>query len=380
MIKLSFLNIFRRKSRATLSIVGMLIGLSAMVVLTALVDGTYNDMLNMVSMFQGVIVMEKDAVDPMLSKVDVSVKDKLESISGVRVVVPEIWGVPSKFEGESLGLSNLSLNMVFLYGVDVASYERLRGNGWLGDLYAGSMLKPGERSAVVIGKKLAEDYSKGVGSTLTVNGKRFRVKGILKTESDMLGGIIVMPIEDARELVVFPENKVSSFYVELMEPEKDKQMAKKIEFVLGGNLEANTSSDFSAQINSMLGNFRLVALFLGLLAALVAGIGIANTVLMNVLDRTAEIGTLRALGWTSFDVLKMVLLESTFLALIGSVLGIGFGVLLSIQLGNAGLQVLVTPQLLITTFMFGLAVGILAGLYPAYRASTMDPIKAIRGA
>ncbi|MBI5884649.1 FtsX-like permease family protein, partial [archaeon] len=115
------------------------------------------------------------------------------------------------------------------------------------------------------------------------------------------------------------------------------------------------------------------------LAALVAGIGIINTMLMSVLERFKEIGALKAVGWTSMNVLLMVLLESLFLGIVGGILGIGVGFLAGslIQL-LFGLSTKISLDLIIQSFLFALIISLAAGLYPAYRASKMDPIQALR--
>ena len=144
-------------------------------------------------------------------------------------------------------------------------------------------------------------------------------------------------------------------------------------------VEAVSASDLSSQFTGFIDNFRLVVFIVAAVAAVVAGIGILNTMLMSVLERFKEIGALKAVGWAKFDIVKMILFESIFIGVLGGLLGIIFG------LGGAaaleiffGLNTEVTLQLLFNSFMFSVLIGLIAGFYPAWVASKMDPIEALR--
>ena len=380
MIKLSFLNLFRRKSRTFLSVLGMAIGVGAIIGLVSVVGGVFNEYNSIIGGMQGVWVWEKDVIDQTLSKIDASLAGKISSVTGVRTVVPEIWVAPSALDGKPVGLTSGSQSMTAVYGVDLSKYGRLRSNAWIGELGKGSMLKPGESGYVVIGKTLADDHDKFIGSSIKVNGKRFKVKGILKSESEMLGGIIFMSIQDAREISGFPSSKVSSFFVELFDPSQDSVVAEKLGFVLGPDVDVMTTSDLSGIMSDTLGSFNIVVFLVGGLAAFVAGIGIINTILMSVLERTREIGALMATGWTGLDIMKMIIYESLFIGVIGGIAGILLGLLLSESVKAYGLPSVVTQDVVIESFVFAVVLGLLAGIYPAYRASRLDPIEAIRGA
>ncbi len=281
MLKLAFLNLFRRKSRTFLAVVGIVIGITALIALNAVVDGIYNEIDTVIGSFQAIMVMEKGSMDQTLSKLDESLRAKIESIQGVRVVVPEVWILPQTVEGKTLALSQ-SLIPPTIYGVDISAYRKLRGNGWIGELEKGEMLNSNDKYAVLMGKSLADDMHKFIGSSIKLNGQKFRVKGIVSSESELLGNLIIMDIDTAREIGGFPKDKVSSFYVEVIDPTEDRKVAKKINFALGSEVEANTASDFSEMFAGVMENFRLAALAIALISAFVAAIGIINTILMSV--------------------------------------------------------------------------------------------------
>jgi len=379
MLKLAFLNLFRRKSRTFLAVVGIVIGIGALIALNAVVDGIYNEIDTVIGSFQAIMVMEKGSMDQTLSKLDESLRTKIESIQGVRVVVPEVWVLPQTVEGKTLALSQ-SLIPATIYGVDISAYRKLRGNGWIGRLEKGEMLNSSDKHAVLVGKSLADNMHKFIGSSIKVNGRKFRVKGIVSSESELLGNLIIMDIDTAREIGGFPKDKVSSFYVEVIDPAEDRKVAKKINFALGSEVEANTASDFSEMFANVMENFRLAALAIALISAFVAAIGIINTILMSVMERYKEIGTLKATGWTNTNIMQMILYESTFIGIIGGIIGILFGTALSLYIPVFGIPTLIKLESVLYAFLFAFFVGVVAGLYPAYRASRLDPVEAMRGA
>jgi putative ABC transport system permease protein len=241
------------------------------------------------------------------------------------------------------------------------------------------MLSPGDKKKVLLGKNLAEDLDKFVGSKIKVNGETFQVKGILEAESDLYGSMMVTDLQSAREISSYDADKVSSFYVGLINPERDEEVAKLIKFKLD-DVDAIGSSGFSEQFGSVMENFRLVVFIIAAISAFVAGVGIINTMLMSVMERKKEIGALRAVGWTNLDVIRLIMYEAVFIGLLGGVLGLASGYSVSWAVQEfAGVKTIVTPELAIQSFLFAFLLGTIAGVYPAYRASKLDPIEALRG-
>ena len=381
MIKLSFFNLFRRKTRTALALLGIVIGVAAMTSMVSVVDGMYLEFSEVISQFQGVMVLEKDSMDQVFSQVDASFGSKIESINGVNVAVPEIWHLPSEIDGDSLGVGGMmTLSPIMVYGMDMDKYNKMRGGGWIVRIDRGSAITSNDKGQVVLGDKLADDYDKFVGSTIKLEGKKFRIKGIFEAESAMMEGIVVMNLSDAREISGFDEDKVSSFTVDLIDPAQDGKIASMINFRFGDDLEATTSSDLSEQFGDILGDFRLLVFLVAGISAVVAGIGIINTILMSVLERTREIGALKAVGWTNSNVMRMILYESIFIGIMGGVIGIILGIIVSHLFESAvGLNTEVTIWLILQAFMFALFVGLIAGIYPAIRAAKMNPAEAVRG-
>ncbi|HLC80069.1 MAG TPA: FtsX-like permease family protein [archaeon] len=377
MIKLAFLNLFRRKTRTLLCALGIAIGVAAIIVLVSLVDGFTEEFNAVVGSFKGLSVYEKNTQDAVFSKIDESYVGRIESLPGVKAAIGEIWYVPQKIDTEAVGLTAFAAPTV--YGLDISKYYSTNASGWVGAVEKGSALSSSELGQVLIGRKIEKDFKKFVGSPIEIDGKRFKVKGILKSESDLTSSIIVMNLDDARDISPLESGQISSLTVTLNDFSKDATVAKLIELQFGDDLQVFTQADLSEQFGSIVGNLRLLAIAVAIISSIVAGIGIANTMLMSVLERFREIGALKAVGWTRGNIMKMILYESIFLGLFGGLLGIllGFGVDFILLL--VGISSHISIGLLLSSFLFAMFLGIVSGIYPAYRASKLDPVEALQG-
>ena len=378
MLKLAFLNLTRRKGRTLLSILGILVGVAAMVGMVSVVDGIQSEFDSVISSMQAVMVMEKSSGDQTLSSIDESYANKIARLPHVRTVMKEIWKFPSEVEGKTNAQTSLSVLQV--YGIDLAASASLKSTPYSVNLAEGQLVKSGDKKGVLLGRSAADALNKFVGNSLEINGKKFTIRGIYESSSPLTEGIVVMDIGAARDLFSIESGKISSLYVEPVSSDKDAEVRDAIKFSYGDYLDVYTSGDFSSLLGSVLGNFRLLVLFVAAISALVAGIGILNTMLMSVLERRKEIGTLKAIGWTSTAILQLIVLESAAIGVLGGVLGLllGMGAAWFVE-AFFGVTTAVTPFLLAEAFLFAVFTGIVAGVYPATLASKLDPIEALRG-
>ena len=277
------------------------------------------------------------------------------------------------------------------------------------DLESGRYLSQGDVKAVVIGYDLANSVFKNklaVGYLITINGKPFRIIGILASSSGF-GGTdrgIYMSVKDAREILnsttTLKQNEFSSIAVRVTDAAFVQDTSDRIESALA-NAHHVTKDKKDFSITSALAlqeRFSTmtsgITIFLGLIAAVslvVGSIGVANTMFTSVLEKTRDIGVMKAIGARNSDILLIFLFNSGMLGMVGGLLGLiaGAGIALSLPYistslgmagtgGNGGLQSVLSPSLLIFTLLFSIAIGMISGAIPAYRASKLNPVEALR--
>lgn len=375
MIKLAMSNLLRRKSRTFLSVFMIAIGVFSIIAMVSLVDGLFQEIQNASGSLEGIMVMGGE-MGPMFSQIDEDYKNVIESVSGVKDVEPVVISMAQSIDDKSL---QMEFTMVRLIGTEFSNGADNSISGVDGELVAGRSIKPGETGMVMVGTEIRELFSKFPGNSIKINGEKYKIAGIYKTGSALQNTGIIMNIDDLRDLTAFPDNKVSAFSISLINPNEIDRVAKLLEFKLPEDLTIMNTSQFAESIGSVLGEVRLMVFAVAAIAAIVAGVGIINTMLMSIMERFKEIGALKATGWTSSNIMRMVLSESLLIGVIGGVLGIILGLAITTWLEPmTGFPMYVSIELMLQTFVFAVGIGVFAGLYPAWKASTFDPIEALR--
>ena len=375
MWKVAFKNLFRTKTRTALSIFGIIIGVAAIVLMVSVIDGIYQDVNEAFSNVQGIIIREEGSISPLWSVLDEDWEDKLETVPGVLNAIPTVMQVAKSLDGEALGY-------------DITGGHQIIGMPWepgagsafavQGEVIDGRQIRPGETGVVVVGKSVQDDLRKYVNNKIEINGEDFRIVGVYDAGSQFLNNALLMEISDARKITGFAKKKVNTFNIELINPEDAEKVRTRIEFKYGDELKAVASSDLSSSIGDTLGTMGLLVFVVAAISAIVAGVGIVNTMIMSVMERFNEIGALKAVGWTNENIMKMVLYESILIGFFGSFIALWIGWGGSMLLASSlGLNAVVTPALVIQAFGFGVIVSLVAGIYPAHLASKMDPIEAL---
>ncbi|MCL4531739.1 MAG: ABC transporter permease [Actinobacteria bacterium] len=339
-------NLMRRKVRSLLTIVGVAIGVAAVVSLVAMGDGFYSQMNSMLSKGGAdLTVRQAKAADMTLSALDEDVGRRLAAM-------PEVEQV---------------------YGYDPTEYA----------IRHFKILEGGRLTSVrqaILGKGAAKALKLRVGQSVKLFSTSFRVVGIYETGTPFEDAGLVIPLKDAQAVFKKPQ-QVSFFELKLRDPEKADDLKKRIESRYPDAFAAK-SAEFSESSQDVQVT-RSMTWGLSMIAVLVGGIGVMNTMVMSVFERTREIGVLRAVGWRRRRIILMVLMESLLLSVVGGLFGIALGIgliqLVGLLPGIGSLfAAAYQPSLFIQAMVVALALGTVGGIYPAWRASRLSPLEALR--
>lgn len=246
------------------------------------------------------------------------------------------------------------------------------------DKVDGKIYENGTRDAIV-GAEYAEVNNVSIGDDITLQGKEFNVSGIFETGSPFVDSGIYVPLDTLQDIT--DNDGVSRILVKTGEDVNDSAISEKIEEDYE-NFTTLTSEEISSIADDVLGILDTATLAVSALAIIVGGIGIINTMVMAVYERTKEIGVLKSVGWKSRKILTMILGETLVLTTLSGIVGSIFGILIpevGLRLFNVTDFALgYSPKTFILAFGITIIVGIIGGIYPAYKASKLAPTEALR--
>jgi putative ABC transport system permease protein len=372
-------NLLRRKARTLLTILGVAVAMCTIVTLRGIAHGFERSFLeNLEHRGTDLVVTQGGVPNQLGSNLYERLGPKIAAIPGVRQV--------------SGGLVEM---------IDIETGEGTQSaliNGWrvggpqFDDLtiVEGRAFREGDRRKVLLGTGLAENLRKHAGDTVEMQRQKFEVVGIYRSYTPPENYGAVLPLHELQELMA-RKGSVTGFSV-MVEPGGDK--ARLTEQVRSA-IEALTDEEGNPYRTSVqttgeyVSNFKLIRLANGMawvtsaVALVIGAVSMLNTMIMSVLERTKEIGILRAIGWRKRRVVFMVLGESLLLSLLASALGAAaaFGILrwlAAMPLTSGFISGQLAPAALGEGLLMTLAVALLGGSYPAYRASRWLPSEALR--
>jgi ABC-type lipoprotein release transport system permease subunit len=233
---------------------------------------------------------------------------------------------------------------------------------------------------MLLGRPAADVLKVRVGDTVRLGEMGFRLVGLFETGISWEESGAVISMRDGQAILGKPR-QVSLYGIKVKDPSQVETVRAQIRASIP-EVTAALSSETNEIMPEMQNTYAMVWAISGL-AIIVGGIGMMNTMIMSVFERTREIGTLRALGWKQRRVLAMVLKESLALSLIGVVIGVVLAWLMGlamqqIPMWGGWLAVIISPGLLAQTLAIALVLGAVGGLYPAWRAANLSPVEALR--
>ncbi len=358
-------NLWRRRTRTLLSATGIGIGVMTLVMMSGATKGIL-EQLNTLAGSSGagnISIMQRKVADLSLSALDERMVSQIQAMPGVKAASPFLMGFVMTPE----------LPFFLLGGIDPNSaamthYRLVEG---------ANIVRPNE---VLVGRSAAKNYKLAVGSTVSLYDNRYRVVGIFETGVAYEDGGGVLALREAQRLLNRPRS-VSFIFVDVVNPSEADAVRAALERRFPDAL-VSLSAEF-AQSTDAKGQIDAFAAVIGALAMLVGGIVVANTMMMSIYERTREIGTLRALGWPKRRILGQVVQESLWLCLLAGALGSISGVLLlwagsKLPMGDTFLASSWDAPMFVQAIGIALAVGLIASLYPAWRASRLQPVEALR--
>lgn len=329
-------------------------------------EGSITDSLNLLS--GNLIIQEEGAIDQALSIVNTSLIDDLQQLPDIQVISPEIY-VPRNLEGPE------GRKFVNLIGI-TPSYREIVSESYIKE---GAFFN--ERGKIVLGSRLADQLDLRIGDVFVVDTSSFNVTGIFETNTGFADSIIALiPLEDARRLRNMNQDQVSVIEVKPQDPDKIEGIRAFVETQYEA-YEVIFPTDVVGEATEILSVLRTAVWIVSVIAVVIGGIGIANAMLMSVMERTPEIGLLKATGWKNSDVAYSVLIEAFTIGIVGGGVGLSSSLFIPPLAANinAALTVRISLTTLLESFGFGVGLSLVSGIYPAVKASRVAPITAIRG-
>ncbi|HSI85090.1 MAG: ABC transporter permease [Candidatus Methylacidiphilales bacterium] len=394
--------IWAHKLRSVLSLLSVFLGVASLIVIIGFINGLFIGWQANIYESGGI---EKLAIqDDYLPEYQKSMKSlskgrTMEDAEAIETLCHNLSAVSPEVDLESVLISGGKTFRVRTQGVTSGIFAINRY-----EVDQGRILNQGDvrdRSlVVVIGHAVAEalypKLSSPVGQTLTINGCAFTVVGKLRKYSlirgdwDALEGknrIAFIPITAMRDRFA-PSPKLTWLNAQVKDIDLIQQTVQEISNVLTHthrglkDFRIVTQADRLADFESTKGSFETAGQAIGLVTLLIGGVGITNLMLASVSERMREIGLCKAVGATSMDIFIQVIAEAICLSAIGGALGVLVGAAAIPVLQNFMSASAFSPIFSMTAgiigFSFSLLVGVVAGIYPAFKASQLDPIEALR--
>ncbi len=345
-------NLLRRPARTIFTAIGVGLGVALIVALLAITNGVHNTAADLTNIGRADFgLYQQDVTDFTRSLLPESMAAQVARQPGVAQVAK---------------IKLLIAGSTLVFGLDPKEFA-----------YGRLVIVQGKRGTVMAGNRSGDH----VGEKLSLDGKTFAVQGIYHSGDKFEDVGVVLPLQTVEALAKRP-GEITSIGV-ILEPNSNKQqVANRLEAKFPG-IAAVTEPGQAIKVDTSSRLIISTGWIVSLLALIVGGIGVTNTMAMSVFERTREIGILRAVGWPATRVGTLIVAEALSLCLIALGIGCGLGILAAQAfVGHSELSSLISPSYTAATFAWGLAfalgVGLIGALYPTWRAVRLAPIEALR--
>ena len=384
-IKVSIKNIISNKLRSSLTMLGLIIGIISVILLVGIGSGATSNVTSKVkSLGTGTLTVSINSnADTTL---EYSQMNEILEISNVESVAPykNVTGTVSRGTITSKRASILAttpqymsiMNLTIsdgrlLSSVDLNNYSKI----------------------CLIGSDLAESLFENtktkdiVGQSIKIEGDKYTVVGVLTRAGSSMGNnvdtTLIIPFTTAKYLK--GDTSISNLYVKVADENYIEQTTTLIKNYISSSLSISEDYFSVSSQDSMLDTMSSISDTLSLLlggiagiSLIVGGIGVMNVMLVSVTERTKEIGIRKALGAKRKDILVQFLVESLMLCILGGTIGVALGLGIGKILQTFGFNFVATSTVVVIAFSSSALIGVAFGIFPAYKASKLNPIEALR--
>jgi putative ABC transport system permease protein len=363
-ITLVLKNLVRRKTRTALTTIGIAIAVGTMVAFVGVASGFEQSTFDIFQKRKAdIVVIQTGVPNQLSSEVDEALGAKIQKIPGVQLVTPGLVDVISLHRFYVLVMGWRQDNPGFT-DINIVEGRRLAGD---------------EPHACMLGSNIAESLKKQTGDAIVIKHHEFKIVGIFHSFSIFENSSIIVNL-DVLQKLTGRKGAVTGFSVTLQDEKKAlaKSISKKIR-ALG--LFAQPTAEYVAQ-SAHVQIMHAIAWLTTSIALVIGMISLANTMTMSVIERTQEIGILRAIGWRKWRVVSMIVSEALIISCVGGVMGaIGAKIavlwLTSLPQVEGFIQAALGLYVIAQGIFLALAVGVLSSIWPSVRAASFMPTEAI---
>jgi putative ABC transport system permease protein len=367
LVQIVWKNLLRRKIRSVLTVIGIAVGIGAVVSLVSITGGFVHGWKNLVKGHGTDLTIVKAGTQAnlLLNTLDESLGDDLRKVPGLASVASSMVDIGTIEDKPSI--------MIFGYAPGGDYMSQLK-------FITGGPITADDKDQIVLGSVLAKSLGVKIGQEIEVEREMMTVVGTCESSNILENGAGVMSLKRLQRLMN-RQGKVTTFGVRLANPSQAPEIKKEIETRFP-TVSALSTREFVDE-NEGVKMAQALSWGISLIVLLVGAIATMNTMFMSVFERTREIGILRALGWRQGRIINMIMQESIILSLCGGILGIFMG-MGAVRMLNLFRQLRGLIQAEYTTFLFAEAIvlalllGIIGGLLPAWRGARMPPVEALR--
>lgn len=360
-------NLFRQKARTGLTVLGISIGITTVVTL-GVITGGLKSAASEILRAGGAdfMVAQKGTSDLSFSSIPESDQVALAQFPNVE-----------RATGVLFHITRVGSNPYFpLLGIEPADLEATSPK-----LLDGTTLPANASDEMVLGSRAASELGLEVGDTLNIGERTFRVVGIFQSGNSFQdsGGFVTLSV--AQDLARRPDS-YTVIYIDVTSDANPAEVAKEIESRFS-QLTAVSSLGEYGEVDQGILIVDAANLAISILAIGIGAIGVMNTMVMSVFERTREIGILRAVGWSGSRIMRMIVGESLFLCMISAVAGTLIALLairgvLTIPAVRSFIEPQYSADVFVRALLVAIGVALIGAVYPAYRAVRLTPMEALR--